>query len=258
MNEQIKDRHGLAAVLLALVMIAVVFLAALETSSAITVNGTVVNYNRLQFVYTAATAGDMTVITWSLCCTRTNSSCDTFKNSAPTVVIINGNTVVNKSTAYDVCNGTKTLCNGSVKVERSNGAALIVPFSCSVDITGTGVNGNITVSGNIILSAYTAGTTTVTVPVDWIDNDNAEGARPEEITVTLYQNGTAYKETQITSEETEVTFTKVPKAYGGTAYTYTVSGSQVENYSVSEPSDSAITYIYNIVPEMKFRIGFSI
>lgn len=253
-----KRNFVLAAVLASAVITTLIFIAAAEQSSAVTVNGTAVKYNRLQFVYSTSTSGDTTTISWSLCCNRTNSNYDTFKKSAPTVVKVNGTTVVNKNTYYDVRSGTKTLCSGTTKVARNNGAALNVPFYGSVNLTGTSVAGTITVSGNISLDAYTAGTATVTVPVDWIDNNNVDGGRPEKITVTLYQNGTAYDEKEMSSEETQVTFADVPKAYGGKAYMYTVGGSPASNYNVSEPAADGITYIYSIVPEMGFRIGFSI
>lgn len=250
-------KRVLAGILAAAVLAGAV-LVSLEPSSAVTVNGTAVKYNRLQFVYTVKTSGDTTTISWELWCTRTNSNYDTFKKSAATVVKVNSVTVANTNTYYDVRNNSKRLLYGTSYVTRSNGAAKTVPFYASVNLTGTSVAGTITVSGNISLPAYEAGTTDVTATVDWIDNNDAGGKRPESVTVVLYQNGREYQEAEVSTSDNQVTFTGLPKAYGGTAYSYTVGGSQVEDYLVSEPAASEIVYKYALVPEMGFRLGFSI
>lgn len=247
-----------AVVAFAAVVLAVSILMSMDPSSAVTVNGSVVKTNRLQFVYSTSTSGNTTTVSWSLVCTRTSTNMNTYKKSAPTVVTINGSTVYNGNTYYDVRNGSKTIASGTATIGRTNGAALTVPFSASVNLSGTSVATTLTVSGNISLPAYTAGTKSITVNVDWIDNNDADGKRPENVTVTLYRNGEIYKTAVVSTDENKMTFTDLPAAYGGTAYKYTVSGSKAEDYVLAPASGTNITYTYAIVPELGFRIGFAI
>ncbi len=246
-----------AAFLTVLVIIAGVLAVLTEHSRATTVNGTLVKYNRLQFIYSTVTSGNSTTISWELWCTRTNSNYNTYKKSTPTTVVINGQTAASLNTYYDVRSGSKMLCSGTKSITRSNGAAMTVPFSASVNLSGTSV-GSLSVSGNISLQAYTVGGKTVTANIDWIDNENADGARPETVTLILYQNGNVYKEQEVAADQRSFTFGDLPAASGGASYTYTVGGREVENYAVSEPTGETVTYTYNIVPEMGFRMGFSI
>lgn len=255
---RMKKRNRILAVFAAALIVTAVFLISLEPSSAVTITGSAVKYNRLQFIYTVSTSGDTTSISWALWCDRTSSSSGTFKKSAPTVVKINGNTVANTNTYYDVRNGSKKLISGTTNIARSNGAAKNVPIFGSVNLSGTSVAGTISVSGTIALPAYTSGTQNLTATIDWIDNNDIDGKRPETVTVTLYQNGTVYRKAEVSSQENQVTFTGLPKAYGGTAYTYTAGGSSAEDYTVSDPDSMVVTYTYDIVPELGFRIGFAI
>lgn len=255
---RMTKRNRVIAVLLAVLIATVVLIISLEPGSAVTITGSAVKYNRLQFIYTVSTSGDTTSISWELWCNRTNSSYGTFKKSAATVVKINGNTVTNTNTYYDVRNGSKKLISGTTNIARTNGAAKSVPVYGSVDLSGTSVAGAISVSGTIALPAYTAGSQDVTATVDWIDNNDADGKRPESVTVILYQNGTEYKSAEVSTQENQVTFTGVPKAYGGKLYNYTIGGNPAEGYSVSDPESLIVTYTYDSVPELGFRIGFAI
>lgn len=253
-----RKRTRALAVFVAVLIVASFFLIFLEPSSAVTITGTTVKGNRLQFIYTVSTSGNTTSISWALWCDRTVTSTNTYKKSAPTVVKINGSTVADKNTYYDVRDDSKKLLSGTTNVARSNGAAKKVAIYGSVNLSGTSVAGTISVSGTIALPAYTAGKQDVTVTIDWIDNNNADGKRPEVVTVTLYRNGTAYKNAEVSTQENKLTFTDLPKAYGGTVYSYTAGGSSEEDYTVSDPNSRTVTYTYDIVPELGFRIGFTI
>lgn len=242
----------------ALVLLAGVVLATLDEASADTINGSEIKCNKLQMVYYLSTSGSTTTISWELWCTRTNTSYKTYKKSAATVVQIDGKTLANTNTYYDVRDGSKKLLNGTTSVSRSNGAAKSVYVYASVNLSGTTVGGTLTLSGYINLPAYTVSTKSVTAYVDWIDNSNAEGKRPASVTVTLYQNGKAYKTSAVSTGTNKVTFSGLPTAYGGTAYAYTVGGSNVTDYLVSEQAASQIVYKYARPPEMGFRLGFAI
>ena len=133
-----------------------------------------------------------------------------------------------------------------------------IPFYASVNLSGTSVGGTITVSGAINLPAYEVGTTSVTASMDWVDNGDAAGARPETVEVTLYQNGEAYETKTVSATAATVSFAGLPAAYGGKNYSYTVGGSEVADYIVSAPASKAVTYTYALVPELGFRMGFAI
>ena len=253
-----KYTKKLLVLLAAMIMLAGVLLASIESSSAITVSGSVVNYNKLAFTYLTETEGDKTLISWELWCVRTNSVSTVSKKEAPSVVKLNNVIVQNTNAYYDVRSGSKLLLYGKQYIPRTNGAAKTVPFYATVDLTGTVVNTTLKVSGSIPLPAYETGVTQTTANIDWIDNNDAENKRPETVTVTLYREGTVYKEEEVSTEDNQVTFEELPRAYGGKVYAYTVGGSQVEDYLVSDPAESEIVYKYALVPERGFRMGFSI
>ncbi len=93
----------------------------------------------------------------------------------------------------------------------------------------------------------------ITVEKEWLDQDNANGWRPEEITAQLWRSDNAETpfKTQKLSEENgwSCTFEKLPKYDGaGTKYAYTVKEIPVENYTseISEPQGGAQGTIYTI------------
>lgn len=253
-----KNISRAIAVILAVTVLTGIFLAGTDRSRAVTVNGTAVKYNKLQFLYVEETVGDETTVIWELWCVRTKSGYDTYKKSAPTVITIDGVTVVNEDKYYDVRDEYKRLHRETMTIKRTDGSARSIPFSASVDLSGTSVGGKIYVSGSIELAEIEVTGKTVTAEIDWIDNDNAEGRRPETVTAVLYRDGEVYGEKTVGAGEKEVTFENLPAAYGGVVYNYTVGGRPVDDYTVSEPAEGIVKFIYNKVPEMGFRIGFSI
>ncbi len=86
-----------------------------------------------------------------------------------------------------------------------------------------------------------SGTISVTGFKTWVDDNNAEGTRPESITITLKQNGAEYSTKQISAEDSWTwTFDDLPEFDDdGNRYTYTVSEGPVEGYYDSD------AYAYN-------------
>jgi len=72
----------------------------------------------------------------------------------------------------------------------------------------------------------------ITVEKQWDDNDNAQGKRPAEIEVTLYQNGNEYQTVKVTAEDNWMySFEELPECNDeGKPYSYTVAEKEVEGY----------------------------
>ena len=72
----------------------------------------------------------------------------------------------------------------------------------------------------------------ITVEKQWNDNDNAQGKRPAEIEVTLYQNGNEYQTVKVTAEDNWMySFEELPECNDeGKPYSYTVAEKEVEGY----------------------------
>ena len=87
--------------------------------------------------------------------------------------------------------------------------------------------------------------TEVTVLKVWDDNDNAEGFRPESVTVNLMKNGTKVDSVALNAaNEWTKTWTELQKYEGGKAVSYTVTEEKVENYStlITKADDGTFTY----------------
>lgn len=82
-------------------------------------------------------------------------------------------------------------------------------------------------TGFVLTNVYDPGNTTITVQKAWNDNQDAEGLRPESITVTLLQNGNVYKEQEITGSLWQAKFDVPAADENGKIYTYTVDEKDV-------------------------------
>ena len=85
--------------------------------------------------------------------------------------------------------------------------------------------------GFVLTNIYTPGQTTITVEKVWVDNNNALQARPDTLTLKLFQNGAEYRtvELKATDAGTWTATVNVPLADAeGKMYTYTVKEPESE------------------------------
>lgn len=83
---------------------------------------------------------------------------------------------------------------------------------------------------NTLITTEISGTKT------WNDQDDQDGLRPTKITVTLYQNGTAFQTQEVAAKDNwQYTFSNLPKlAPNGEAYVYTIGEANVpDGYTVA-------------------------
>lgn len=232
----IKLRIAVMAVAIAVMICPMLMIA--DKAEAASIYGASVKNQYLRLDYTTSTSGSTTTISWSLYCVKASGT-GSYKFQAPTTVYVNGSCRYSGNTSYDTRSGGVLLCSGTGSVSRSNGAAVNVPVSATVNMSGTTV-GSISLSGSIPLSGYNIGSTSKSVTVNWDDDSNRDGKRPSSINVTLYQNGKAYKTAAVSAS---YTFTGLPAAGYGTAYTYTIGGTAVSGYTATA-SGNNITYTH--------------
>lgn len=92
-----------------------------------------------------------------------------------------------------------------------------------------------------LTNAYTPGETSVFVSKEWDDNDDADGLRPESVTVRLYANGERTEQTLVLSAANHWTgdFAELPEWNSdGTAITYTVAEDAVSGYVAEVDGDA--------------------
>ena len=99
------------------------------------------------------------------------------------------------------------------------------------------------VVGYKITNKHTPEPTEITVTKEWKDNANADGVRPESITVRLFADGTEVKSVTITPDETgawSYTFKNLPKNKNGREIKYTIKEdpvpeyqAEIENYKIT-------------------------
>ncbi|MBQ9036146.1 MAG: Cna B-type domain-containing protein [Erysipelotrichaceae bacterium] len=98
--------------------------------------------------------------------------------------------------------------------------------------------------GNIITNTHTPELIEVTVKKEWNDNDNNDGKRPTEITVSLKADGTAIRQLTL-NEENKWTATEkdLPKYKDGKEIAYTFGEMTIDGYTpeYSEMKDGVIT-----------------
>lgn len=109
-------------------------------------------------------------------------------------------------------------------------------------------------NGFLVVNTHTPATTEVFVVKYWEDEDNAEGARPDTITVRLLADGTEIDSADITeADDWAATFTDLPVYKDGTTITYTVTEDAVTGYTPevtgSVEDGFVITNTYTPAPE---------
>ncbi len=100
-------------------------------------------------------------------------------------------------------------------------------------------------SGYDVKNTHTPGKTSVTVVKAWDDQDDADGIRPESVTVELYKNGEATGDTLILSADNNWTgsFTELDEYTDGVKNEYTVKEDAVEGYATEITGDAESGYV---------------
>ncbi len=102
-----------------------------------------------------------------------------------------------------------------------------------------------TVSGYDVTNSYTPGQTSVTVLKDWEDNDDQDGLRPDDVTITLFRNGTETDQTLTLNEANgwESTFTGLDEYESGAKIEYTIAEVDVDGYTSEITGDAVEGYV---------------
>ena len=87
----------------------------------------------------------------------------------------------------------------------------------------------------VITNTHEIEKTKVTVSKEWYDGNNADGIRPESVTVRLWANGVATGKVVVLNKDNKwtYTFTDLPKNENGQAISYTVVEDEVAGYSAT-------------------------
>lgn len=99
-----------------------------------------------------------------------------------------------------------------------------------------------------ITNKYTPGTVSKSVNKEWIDNDNQDGIRPDEITVQLYANGVAYGNAVKLNKNNAWTYTwaGLPEKENGKTIFYEVKELKIGNTNVANNSAAGYTVDYSV------------
>ena len=100
-----------------------------------------------------------------------------------------------------------------------------------------------------ITNSYTPETTQITVTKQWNDNNNQDGKRPEDITLTLYAGDEAQDNIASVSKNGNTwtyTFSNLPKYADGEEIVYTVRETVPEGYTASDEGIADSTNSYTI------------
>jgi len=260
-----KTIKCLSAIVLTLSLIVGVFVASTSDTNAETIKGSYKGNQAVGIYYTYTQNADTckTKLTIRLRAYSKEEEA-TFKYNAAYTLKCNGDVVDSGKYDYD-CPAPSSYKNVSdsitVTITQKNGAKTTVPVYGSLDLSGTAVGGKLTIDKNITLPAFRPSTkyasVTVTGKIVWDDDNNRDGKRPSSTKVHIIRNGTelsaSYSPLTVSSDSSTYTSAKFYKyASGGSAYTYTVKGSDVEGYTCSV---SGTTITYKHTPETKTISG---
>ena len=136
-----------------------------------------------------------------------------------------------------------------ISTANKNGETTLTIDMTKLDLTGSSLSGYL--SGGVkhlkkVLNWVT--TTKVTVTKEWDDEDDADGIRPDSVTVELYQNGEATGKTLTLSEDNDwtATFDSWSEDYKGLPI-HSEDGSTDYTYSVVETAISCYDTTYSDV-----------
>ena len=99
-----------------------------------------------------------------------------------------------------------------------------------------------------ITNKYTPGTVSKSVNKEWIDNDNQDGIRPDEVTVQLYANGVVKGNSVKLNKSNSWTYTwtGLPEKENGKTISYEVKELKIGNTNVANNSAAGYTVDYSV------------
>ena len=99
-----------------------------------------------------------------------------------------------------------------------------------------------------ITNKYTPGTVSKTVTKEWVDNNNQDGIRADEVTVQLYANSVAKGNSIKLNKENSWTYTwaGLPEKENGKTITYEVKELKIGNTNVANNSAAGYTVDYSV------------
>ena len=129
----------------------------------------------------------------------------------------------------------------------------------TVDETDVPAGYTKSVSGNVITNSHATEKTSVEARKVWVDNNNQDGLRPQQITLVLYANNVEVdRKTVSAAENWAYTWNNLDKFAGGAeivytvdeagvpdGYTKTVDGNVITNTHVPATTDITVTKIWN-------------
>ncbi|MBR4888644.1 MAG: Cna B-type domain-containing protein, partial [Clostridia bacterium] len=112
-----------------------------------------------------------------------------------------------------------------------------------------------TYDGYNVTNSYTPEQTSITVTKAWADSDDADGIRPDTITIQLFANGEDTGKTLVLSAEDKWTgsFTELDKYADGEEIEYTIKEEAVKGYNTVIKGDAengfTVTNSHNYIPQ---------
>ena len=113
-------------------------------------------------------------------------------------------------------------------------------------ITENAVEGySTTYDGYNVTNSYTPAEISITVSKAWADDNDADGLRPDDITIVLYANGEETGDKLVLDAEGNWTgsFTGLPKFEGGVEIVYTIAEVSVKGYNTVIRGDAAAGFV---------------
>ncbi|MEG0361482.1 MAG: Cna B-type domain-containing protein, partial [Longicatena sp.] len=101
------------------------------------------------------------------------------------------------------------------------------------------------VTGYNITNTYIPGKTSISVTKSWNDSNNHDGIRPNSVSIKLFADGTATKQSVTLNEGNKWTasFTDLPEFQNGTKIVYTVKEEAVTGYTSTTTGDTTTGFI---------------
>jgi|GEM_PF-4646948 len=161
---------------------------------------------------------------------------DANKVTTTKTVVTKTATIKKDATGDDLTVTWKDLAvyNSGAKITYAVTEAKIRGYTTKVDKASDGYTFTVT-------NTHTPETTSVKGTKTWSDGNDADGLRPENITVRLYANGVAQDSVKVTADDNwAYSFTNLDKYANGKEITYTVKEDTVSGYKATY-SDSGIT-----------------
>jgi|GEM_PF-2998930 len=101
-----------------------------------------------------------------------------------------------------------------------------------------------TYSGDTVTNTHTNETVPFNITVEWVDDDDKDGKRPDEVTITIYADGEEVTTITVSSSDNwKDTVTNLPKYKDGKEINYTVVQTDVDGYSTTVSGNTTSGFV---------------